>query len=168
MCLMCLRTLRAFPFLRALRAFIFLHALHALIFLRALRALIFLCAFVPSLFCVPSFFTCLTCLHFLRAYILFMYMLQIKNSHKLMKIYPRLSSIFTSVKLLSHWAWAFCFLRWKMLITFKLGTHWGFKWLLPVLFELKPYEYIRDFNQKIKISLKIQKMLKYHVKKFWY
>ena len=59
----------------------FLRALRTFSFLRALRAFISYVPYVPSFFCVTSFFTCLTCLrfftclHFRRDYILLMYML---------------------------------------------------------------------------------------------
>ena len=60
-----LGALCALIFLRALGVFICLCASHALIFSRALLAFLFYVLCVLSLFCVPSF---------LRAYILFMYL----------------------------------------------------------------------------------------------
>ena len=64
-CLRILGALCALIFLRALGVFICLCASHALIFSRALLAFLFYVLCVLSLFCVPSF---------LRAYILFMYL----------------------------------------------------------------------------------------------
>ena len=72
-----LRALRTFLFLRALRAFIFLRALHTFSFLGALLALnfyelytlsYFYVSYVPALLYVPSFFSCLACLHLIYVY----------------------------------------------------------------------------------------------------
>ena len=47
----------------------------------------------------------------------------------------------------------------------KACTRWRFKWVLQVISDLKPQEYIQDFNQKFKFLLKIPKKLKTHIKK---
>ena len=119
--------------LRALRAFIFyvpyvlsffyvphvpsvfLCVLHSFSFLRVSRALVF---YVPYM---SSFLRALRAFIFLRAYILFMYMLiKLTQINKInydcscllllnSVIYQRLSSIFTSRKLLSCSAWFLVF-----------------------------------------------------------
>ena len=84
----CLTCLHFLCNLRALHGFIFLHPLLTWFhFLRALRAftffmcltcftcLHFLLALLALFFNVPLFLSCLTYIYFLRAYILFMYML---------------------------------------------------------------------------------------------
>ena len=48
----------------------------------------------------------------------------------------------------------------------RLGTQWFFKWILQVLFDLKPREYVQDFNQKFKIPIKIFNKLKADIKQF--
>ena len=113
-----MRALRAFIFFTCLTCLHFFTCLACLHFLRVLRAFIFLSALHALIFYVlymPLFFTCL---HFFK-YLYFIYVYANKTETQVNEltydcssllllnsvIYQRLSSIFTSIKLVSYSAW---------------------------------------------------------------
>ena len=175
-CLTCSRSLRAYVTLCFcfLRAFIFLHAL------RALRAFIFYLPYVLSFFYVPDIPSFFMCLHFLRAYISFIYVLvkltQINKftydySSLLLfnsAIYQRLSSVFTSIIIASCLAWFFLFMKRKILITLNAEEKTRPLETLEHYLELAIQGMSKSFTKKLNhMGIWLKAILQYCPEFFW-
>ena len=133
-CLMCLHFFTCLTYFQFFMWLNYLHFLCAFIFFTCLH--FFYMLYVAWFFYVHSILNCLTCLLFLRACVLFMYM-----PRKLTRINELTYDCSTSLLLNSviyqrlYSTWFFPFLKWKMLITFN-----PFVSNAPFLYPLKTSE----------------------------